>query len=684
MNDIELVRSWTKYFSTHEQQPAVLCTVVKTRGSAYRSPGAKMLVFADGSSAGIVSGGCLESDLRHRSSTLLASDRQSEVVWYDTSRDDDILFGSGTGCSGETILLLEKINTIEPHVSSDQPKILCRVFESSNPDLVSLQSLLLEPEIDYATATRAGSETANTRPFDPGSASILPASISNSDIIAQDDLGATPCVPRRNINADENISNSFLNTLKKHATEILATAKSEIRNIELDGFSVSVFFEYLAPPIQLSIFGAGADAVPLVELARNLGWQVTVFDWRPAFAKPERFAAGTSVHCLPFDDLQKAFESDSKIADAVHSSASLIMSHSLSNDLAALRFLSGLRSSANIRSQRDAGAPNSSNSSIMYLGVLGPKKRTERLLEELSSEQNARINQANVHYPAGLDIGAEDPTEIAIAIIAEITAIVRRRKGGFLKDRNAPIHDQICESTEEFPIVSSTYISKFDLKSPYDRVQAACEINAVEKAEMRVGAIILAAGKAERFGSAKQLLEFNGRSLIENAIAAADGINCDPVLVVTGAYHYEILEHIASLENQHQLKRIEIRQNSNWKRGIGGSITLGTHFLKDRVDAIVVIACDQPFVNSEILKDMVMELNRETNCNIVASKYEDTFGIPALFRAPLFDQLLKLPSNKGAKQLIQENLTMTYFLDFPKGAIDIDTAQDYQSLLASL
>lgn len=636
MNDIELKKAWKQFTSAKNDAAAVICTVVKTQGSAYRCPGAKMIVFPDGDFAGIVSGGCLEADLSHRALELLSSDQNTEVVWYDTSRDDDILFGSGTGCAGQTVFLLEKIRSLDAHLASAEARVECRIFDRTH---------------------------AATVPC--GTFGLVEGGSSN---------------PLKTILAD-------------HAKRVRDNKQSEIREISNANESITVFFEYLAPPIKLCIFGAGADTLPVVALARQLGWAVTVFDWRPAYAKTERFADGTCVICIPFEDLQTRFPCDQSIREALRDAAVLVMSHSLSNDLAALRFI--LLIDAQSRSA-DSTAPHQKQTGLKYIGVLGPKKRTTRLLDELQPEltptnrepSSESVNstgsagilpaskkaeslppQSNLFFPAGLDIGAEDPSEIAISIIAEITAVTKMRNGGFLRDRNAPIHDQLPSiATREAHLTPRLGSS-------------SCRANLCPTNSLRIGAIILAAGKAERFGAPKQLLQYKEHSLIENAIGAADAVNCDPLLVVTGAYHYELLEHIASLKNQNQLSRLEIKQNAQWQKGIGGSISLGVKLLKDRVDAILLIACDQPFVNALLFSEMVNALNSDSKNQIVASKYADTFGIPALFSAKLFGELQSLPSNKGAKIIIQKNLERTLLVDFPQGAVDIDTAQDYACLL---
>ena len=171
-----------------------------------------------------------------------------------------------------------------------------------------------------------------------------------------------------------------------------------------------IFAETIAPPIRLLIFGAGDDAVPLTQLARYLGWQVHVYDSRAHYARGEKFPSAHQVSVLKLDESAE-IETDGW-------TAAVVMSHSYSQDLERIRSLSG------------RGLP--------YLGVLGPQKRTRQLLEDAGLDQS-RV-RSTLRSPMGLDIGADGPEQVALAVAAEIQAVLNGRGGGALYQRNGSIH----------------------------------------------------------------------------------------------------------------------------------------------------------------------------------------------------------------------------------------------------
>jgi molybdenum cofactor cytidylyltransferase len=122
-------------------------------------------------------------------------------------------------------------------------------------------------------------------------------------------------------------------------------------------------------------------------------------------------------------------------------------------------------------------------------------------------------------------------------------------------------------------------------------------------------------------------------------------------------------------------------ENAEWQRGIGTSIRCGLLACGDRIDAVVLLTCDQPFVDAlHILKLIAMQAT--TGNAVVASSYANTLGVPALFDRSCFDALLALPPDAGAKSLIAARSKDAAAVAFEDAAIDIDTPADFERLIA--
>lgn len=192
---------------------------------------------------------------------------------------------------------------------------------------------------------------------------------------------------------------------------------------------------------------------------------------------------------------------------------------------------------------------------------------------------------------------------------------------------------------------------------------------------MNIAAIVLAAGGSSRLGQPKQLLALGGESFVRRTIRAAVEAGCAPVIVVLGAEAERIQEETDSLP-------ATVVQNANWTEGIGSSIRVGLlHVVHSRatIDAALLLACDQPFVDAGFLKELI-QLRLTSAKSIVASAYAGTLGVPALFDRTLFPELLASSGDQGAKQIILSRPQETASLSFPAGAIDIDTPDDLKRL----
>lgn len=201
------------------------------------------------------------------------------------------------------------------------------------------------------------------------------------------------------------------------ALEALAERKPGRKTLSVgDKGELSVFVEPLEPPMRLLICGAGEDVIPLVRLAAAIGWETVVADDRDNLLNRDRFPEATEFVHLP-----KALEVVDK-AGVDRLTAAVVMTHNYLRDQDHLQALLG--------------------TDVMYIGMLGPKTRLKRLLPDLATEgvYPSEEDEAKIYGPAGLDIGAEGPDEIAWALIAEIMAVRSGRNAGFLKNRQGPTH----------------------------------------------------------------------------------------------------------------------------------------------------------------------------------------------------------------------------------------------------
>lgn len=369
----ELHNIITAWKQLRRQQRAALATLVKVEGSTYRSPGARMLITSDGQQVGSISGGCLESDVLKRSQVVLKTGIPN-LVKYDTTSEEDLIWGLGLGCQGVAYILIERLNAeqlnalsvIEQCLFNRQFGAIATVFSVQTTEMKNVERVLLYPD-----------------------GSIV-----------------------------SNINNSELEAIAKKDLQSVLQQKSRSPAYLLSEGTAEVFLEVIIPPINLIIFGAGFDVLPVVRFAKALGWYVSVIDPQARSQTKERFKECDYVILGSVDEAISQIEFNEQ-------SVAVAMSHNYLYDLEFLQ--------------------TSSNISLKYLGILGPKKRTNRLLQDLKYEGCSLPEQ--LYSPVGLDIGADNPEAIALSIIAEIQAVTKNRMGGFLKDRPTSIHsDSIARS----------------------------------------------------------------------------------------------------------------------------------------------------------------------------------------------------------------------------------------------
>ena len=187
-----------------------------------------------------------------------------------------------------------------------------------------------------------------------------------------------------------------------------------------------------------------------------------------------------------------------------------------------------------------------------------------------------------------------------------------------------------------------------------------------------VGIIILAAGASTRMGRPKQLLPLNGQPLLLHCVDEALSTSVSDVVVVLGSdpeTYRDLLETYP----------VRVVVNDGWQNGIGSSIKAGLLAMQDtdrNLDAVLFLVGDQPAIRFEYLCRMI-NMYYNSPVRLIASGYADTFGVPALFGAEFFDDILSLGDKDGAKRVLKKYEHLLAILECPEGAVDIDTPQDY-------
>lgn len=193
-----------------------------------------------------------------------------------------------------------------------------------------------------------------------------------------------------------------------------------------------------------------------------------------------------------------------------------------------------------------------------------------------------------------------------------------------------------------------------------------------------IGIIVLAAGGAKRMQKPKQLLQYQGKTLLRRAVETAIATNCEPVVVVLGSKFEKMKQEIADLS-------VYLCHNADWQKGLSSSIQCGIQSLREvnpNTDAFIVALADQPFVTEKHLQKFI-DKYLETNISIVAAKYNETVGVPALFDRKVFNEFDQISGDKGAKMIIEKHLNTLISIDLPEAAFDIDTNDDYVKIMVN-
>jgi xanthine dehydrogenase accessory factor len=353
-----------------DDREAVLATVVDVEGNAYRRPGAKMVIAEEGDGVGSITAGCLEEEVLALAEDVLA-DGRPRLETFDLTGDDDV-WGLGVGCNGVIDILLEPLDgSYRPVVDAHE----------GGGDIAVL------------TVLEGGADTRQ-----------------GDRVYARPENGAldvdAPGWPEWLVDA-----------LAGPAAELLDSDTSDTLSFGRDGETVDVFVDSVTAPPDLVIFGTGHDVAPVVDLASQVDFRVTVAGFRGATATEERFPAADEVISTSPADVRRALDLDG-------STYAVVMTHNFIDDRITLEELL--------------------ESPVPYIGLLGPRERFEEIREECRAEgrEFTEAELERIYTPAGLDLGGGTPFHIAQSIAAEVTAVRYGREPKHLKEREGHIHER--------------------------------------------------------------------------------------------------------------------------------------------------------------------------------------------------------------------------------------------------
>ncbi len=366
-------------------EPYLLATAVAVHGSAYRRAGARLILARDHRVAGAISGGCLEGDLALRG-WWRTRDARPVVVTYDSrvaedADDDEVRAAFAVGCNGVVEVLLERVEP--PSRRIDPLGFAARCVHDQR---------------------RGGLATIYRR----GDGAAVGARLA---LAADGSVIADPEFPRE-----------LRGVVAVELAAALGADQAIHRTYGTGARTVAIMIEPVVPPPRLFVFGGGPDAVPVVSLARAIGWETIACVPRLRPLVRERFASFAELRCGSPVELAAQI-------DHADRAAVVIMAHDYELDRAHLAAVLATRAS--------------------YIGALGPRRRTERMLADLELDG---VADPRLHAPVGLELGAETPQEIALAIIGEIQAVIAGVPCRSLRDRIGAIHERpVSESLPDEP-----------------------------------------------------------------------------------------------------------------------------------------------------------------------------------------------------------------------------------------
>ncbi len=329
----QILNQWLPLKDEHEW---VLGTVIQTSGPCYRKTGAMMMINGLGKWFGMLSGGCLESDLLKHARQVMQTET-SQIITYDALDDDEAAWLLGIGCGGKVVILLQPVTAGNHYLQLDQ-----------------IQQRLAQ---------------------------------------------GADCHYRLDCKEGRHCHNQFLKTAHDSAEDKLAH---------------QLIITLKADP-RLVIFGAGVDVIPLVNMARELGWRLMVIDHRISSIRQQKYFQGIAVISKQSHEINK----DKQIMQQLTlCDAAIIMTHNLSLDAEALSLLS------EIYQPTEPSAHQCQK--LNYIGLLGPESRKRKVC--MMANLHQAFPEKLLHGPAGLDIGGEIPESIALSILSEIHQVIEKQQ----------------------------------------------------------------------------------------------------------------------------------------------------------------------------------------------------------------------------------------------------------------
>jgi xanthine dehydrogenase accessory factor len=396
-----------------------VATVVNTRGSAYRRPGARMLVHRSLKSKGAVSAGCLERDIIANCETFnqFATGGSSEppkplLLTYDGTSSDELIFGLKLGCDGIVQVLVEAAGA-----GSCFARKVGRLGRLLPQLLAEHRHLVAVTIFDLASKGESADVSTDV----------------NRDVDGNYNVGLCMLETGTHTYGLDALPQIVQSRLRRAAQDLLLTKnpRSYVLQEEIGDYNVAALIEIVEPTTSLLIFGGGQDVQPLAEMADILGWGVNVISGK-------KIAAGDGSQV---GDLAGTISS-------ANVSAAVVMTHDYELDRQILKQLI--------------------NTELSYIGVVGPRRRFDKLLAELALEgQPITENElARLYSPIGLDLGAEGPEEIALSILSEIKAVLSGHNGGMLRNKQGPIHQPVNQPPIDQRPVEQQFVVQPPVASP--------------------------------------------------------------------------------------------------------------------------------------------------------------------------------------------------------------------------